>query len=50
MCATYKIIFLANTEQQLKHKEIQQKNSWFENTFLDSEMNLKEEIHEKLNR
>ena len=50
MSAIYKIIFLANIEQKLKHKEIQQKNSWFENTFLDSEMNLKEEIHKELNR
>ena len=42
--------FLANTEAEQKDEEIHQKNSWFKNAFLDSKRNLKEEIHQKLER
>ena len=42
--------FLANTEAEQKDEEIHQKNSWFKNTFLDSKRNLKEEIHQQLER
>ena len=42
--------FLANTEAGQKDEEIHQKNSWFKNAFLDSKRNLKEEIHQELER
>ena len=42
--------FLENTEADQKDGEIHQKNSLFKNVFLDSKRNLKEEIHQKLER
>jgi hypothetical protein len=44
------IIFLANAETKQMHEEIREKNSWFKDTFLDSSRNLKEEVHEHLER
>ena len=42
--------FLANTEAEQTDEEIHQKNSWFKNAFLDPKRNLKEEIHQELER
>ena len=42
-------LFLAASSEQ-NNEEIQQKNSWFKDAFLDCKRNLKEEIHEELKR